>query len=165
MIWYVAVIVETFICGWVQLERRALRRRGDPAPSRELPPFHRLYSRLLGRLGHRERGREPRLERREARRRTGLVQFGIATAAMVPIFLFVAVDGFHMSPAVGQVVAWPLLWLSPLLTLAPARLIALLVAVWRGWVRLEDGDGGLRAAASPVPGSGGPDPHLYLLPR
>jgi hypothetical protein len=164
MVWYVAVIVETFVCGWVQLERRALRRRADAAPDGSLPPIHRLYGRVLGRIGHSGRGRKPRIEQREARRRTGLVQFGIATVAMLPIFLFVAVDGFHMSPAVGQLVAWPLLWLSPLLTLAPARLIALLVAVWRGWVRLDDGDGGSPTAASPVPGAG-PDSHLYLLPR
>ena len=164
MVWYVAVIVETFVCGWVQLERRALRRRGAAAPGESLPPFHRLYGRVLGRIGHRGSGQKPRIEQREARRRTGLVQFGFFTAAMLPIFLFVAVDGFHMSPAVGQLVAWPLLWLSPLLTLAPARLVALLVAVWRGWVRLDDGDGGTPAAASPVPGTG-PDSHLYSLPR
>ena len=164
MVWYVAVIVETLVCGWVQIERRVLRGRGDAAPGQGLPPLHRTYGRLLGRIGQSRRGRKPRIERREANRRTGLVQFGIFTGAMLPIFLFVAVDGFHMSPAVGQLVAWPLLWLSPLLTLAPARLIALLVAVWRGWVRLDDGDGGTSAAASPVPGSG-PDSHLYLLPR
>jgi hypothetical protein len=164
VVWYVAVIVETIVCGWVQLERRALRRRGDARPGESLPPLHRLYGRLLGRIGQRGRGHKPRVPKREARRRTGLVQFGFFTAAMLPIFLFVAVDGFRMGPAVGQVVAWPLLWLSPLLTLAPARLIALLVAVWRGWVRLDDGDGGLRATAAPAPGSG-PDSHLYLLLR
>jgi hypothetical protein len=164
LFWYAAVIVETVVCGWVQVERRAIRRRHGSPSAAKLPPLHRLYGRLLGRIGQRGRGCEPLVTKGEARRRTGLVQFGIFTAAMLPIFLFVVLDGFHMSPAVGEVVAWLLLWLSPLLTLAPARLIALLVAVWRGWVRLDGGDGGIAAAGSPVPGSG-PDSHSYLLPR
>lgn len=121
---------------------------------------------MLGRIrlsvARRERP-EPPLERREARRRTGLVTFALTTAAMVPMFLFVLVDGFHMNPVLGQIVAWPTLWLSPLLTLAPARLLALLVAVWRGWLRLDDGDGG-QLAAVPTPGTG-PGSHDYWLPR
>lgn len=161
MLWQVAVIVEAALCCWVQLERRAIRRRGAAAAG-SLPPLHRVYGRLLGRIGHSGRGRDPRIEKREARRRTGLVQFCIATAAMVPIFLAVLLDGLQISPAVGQLVAWPVLWFSPLLTLAPARLVALLVAVWRGWVRLDDGDGG-RVAAASAPGSG-PGSHHYFLP-
>jgi hypothetical protein len=165
--WYIAVILEMVLCGWVQLERRAIRRRGDAARGGAIPPLHRSYGRVLGRIKlaveRRERA-EPRLERIEARRRTGLVTFGLITAAMVPMFLFVVFDGFEMNPVVGQLVGWSLLWLSPVLTFAPARLIALLVAVWRGWLRLDDGDGGISAAASPVPGSG-PDSHHFVLPR
>lgn len=163
MFWYVAVIVETVACGWVQLERRSVRRRS--AGDGSLPPLHRAYGRVLGRISEaaQKRGLSPRLERREARRRTGLVTFWLTAAAMVPPFAFVLVDGFHMSPALGQLVTWPVLWLSPMLTFAPARLLALLVAVWRGWVRLDDGDGG-QLAAVPVPGSG-PGSHDYLLPR
>ena len=162
MVWYVAVILETVACGWVQLERRGIRRRNAGKES-VLPPLHRAYGRLLGRIGSRVRGRRALVPNREARRRTGLVQFCVATAAMLPMFLFVVLDGFHMSPALGQVIAWPLLWLSPMLTLAPARLVALLVAVWRGWLRLDDGDGGPEAAVG-VPGSP-PGSHDYRLPR
>jgi hypothetical protein len=164
--WYLAVIVETAVCGWVQVERRAMRRDGAPSAPASVPPLHRLYGRALGRIRaaveRRDRPRPP-LERREARRRTGLVTFGLITAAMAPIFLFVLVDGLRMSPVLGQLVAWSALWLSPLLICAPARLLALLVAVWRGWLRLDDGDGG-QMAAVPVPGSG-PGSHDYLLPR
>jgi hypothetical protein len=164
--WYVAVIVEITVCGWVQLERRAMRRGGTPATAEAVPPLHRLYGRALGRIRSAvERRDRPKavLERREARRRTGLVTFALITAAMAPIFLFVLVQGLRMSPVLGQLVAWSTLWLSPLLICAPARLLALLVAVWLGWLRLDDGDGG-QLAAVPVPGSG-PDSHDYLLPR
>ena len=131
MFWYVAVIVEILVCGWVQLERRAMRRRPDAA----VPRLHRAYGRVLGRIREAVQSRErPRLPRPEARRRTGLVTFSLMTAAMIPMFLFLLLDGVHMNPAVGQVITWPMLWLSPMLTLAPARLIALLVAVWRGWL-------------------------------
>jgi hypothetical protein len=163
LFWYVLVIVEACLCGWVQLERRRVRQRG--AGGGALPPLHRLYGRVLGRLSEaaQERGFDSELERREARRRTGLVTFWLVAAGMVPPFLFIVVDGFHMSPAVGQLITWPVLWLAPMLTFAPARLLALLVAVWRGWVRLDDGDGG-QWAAVPVPGSG-PGSHDYRLPR
>lgn len=165
MFWYVAVIVETAVCGWVHLERRAMRRGGASAMPAPVPPLHRLYGRMLARIRvaveRRDRPQAP-LERREARRRTGLVTFAVITAAMAPIFLFVLVDGLRMSPVLGQLVAWSALWLSPLLICAPARLLALLVAVWRGWLRLDDGDGG-QLAAVPVPGSG-PGSHDFLLP-
>jgi len=75
----------------------------------------------------------------------------------------VMLDGVRMDPALGQLVAWPVLWFAPVLTYAPARLVALLVAVWRGWLRLDDGDGGPRAAV-PMPGSD-PGSHDYRLPR
>jgi hypothetical protein len=162
MFWYVAVSVEILVCGWVQLERRSMRRR----PAAEgLPPLHRAYGRVLGRIREAVASRErPRLPRPEARRRTGLVTFSLMTVAMVPMFLFLLLDGVHMNPAVGQMITWPMLWLSPMLTLAPARLIALLVAVWRGWLRLDDDGNGGPKAAVPVPGSG-PGSHTYLLPR
>jgi hypothetical protein len=143
-----------------------LRRRDDSAAAQAIPPVHRLYGRLLGRIRlavERRYRSQPRLESLEARRRTGLVTFVLITAGMAPMFAFVLIDGFHMNPVVGQLVAWPTLWLSPLLTFAPARLLALLVAVWRGWLRLDDGDGG-QLAAVPMPGSG-PGSHDYLLPR
>jgi hypothetical protein len=107
--------------------------------------------------------RRPKLTNFEARRRTGLATFALITIAMLPMLLFVMLDGVHMSPGLGQLVAWPMLWLAPVLTYAPARLGALLIAVWRGWLRLDDGDGGSKAAVptpGPVPGS-----HLYSLPR
>ena len=162
MVWYVAVIIETVLCGWVQLERRAIRRR--PAADEWLPPLHRVYGRAMEHVRKAVKTRRrPNLPQMEARRRTGLVTFALVTAAMLPMFLCVLLDGVEMSPAVGQLVAWPMLWLAPMLTFAPARLIALLIAVWRGWVRLDDGDGG-QLAAVPTPGSG-PDSHAYLLPR
>jgi hypothetical protein len=164
--WYVAVIVETALCGWFQLERRAIRRRGAGAAATRMPPLHRLYGRVLGRIRSAANERElpePPLEGKEAHRRTGLVTFALITAGMAPMLALVLFDGFHMNPVVAQLVAWPTLWLSPMLTFAPARLIALLVAVWRGWLRLDDGDGG-QSTAVPVPGSG-PGSHDYLLPR
>jgi hypothetical protein len=162
MVWYVAVIIETALCGWIQLERRRIRRRNAVKQS-ALPPLHRAYGRLLGRIGSRGRGRGPRVPNKEARRRTGLVQFGVATAAMLPMLLFVLLDSFQISPVAGQLLAWPMLWLAPMLTLAPARLVAVLVAVWRGWLRLDNGDGGPEAAV-PIPGSP-PGSHDYVLPR
>jgi hypothetical protein len=164
--WYALVLVEIALCVWVQLERRSIRRKGVAAASQSVPPLHRLYGRVLGRLKRAADKRglpEERLERLEARRRTGLVTFALITAAMAPILLFVLMDGFHMNPVVGDLVAMTSLWLAPVLTFAPARLLALLVAVWRGWLRLDDGDGG-QSAAVPVPGSG-PGSHDYLLPR
>jgi hypothetical protein len=164
---YIAIGLETVLCGWVQLERRAIRRRGGDAAAAEwLPPLHRVYGRALGKIraavAKRNR-RVPPLECRQARRRIGLVTFALTASAMLPMFVFVVVDGSEMNPAVGQLVTWPVLWLSPMLTFAPARLLALLVAVWRGWLRLDDGDGG-QPAAVPAPGSG-PGSHDYLLPR
>jgi hypothetical protein len=164
--WYALVLSEIVLCVWVQLERRAIRRAGLRAGLTHVPPLHRLYGRALARIKSAADKRdlpEPRLERFEARRRYGLVTFALITAAMAPPLLFVLTDGFHMNPVVGNLVAMTTLWLAPVLTFAPARLLALLVAVWRGWLRLDDGDGG-QLAAVPVPGSG-PGSHDYLLPR
>jgi hypothetical protein len=166
VVWYAVVIVETVLCGWLQLERRAIRRSGASARANTLPPLHRFYGRVLARIrlaADRRKLPEPRLESREARRRTGLVTFGLITAAMAPMLVFVLIDGFGMNPVVGNFMALATLWIAPVLTFAPARLLALLVAVWRGWLRFDDGDGG-QSAAVPVPGSG-PGSHDYLLPR
>jgi hypothetical protein len=168
VVWFVAVIVETLVCGWVQLERRSIRRRLAQGESPAPPPLHRAYGRVLGHIGFaakRQRRAQPRLDQPEARRRTGLVTFAFMTAAMSPMLLFVLMDGFRMNPVLGQLVAWTTLWLSPMLTLAPARLGALLVAVWRGWLRLDDeGDDGGQATSAPAP-IGGPGSHHYWLPR
>jgi hypothetical protein len=164
--WYIAVLVEAIVCAWVHVERRILRRRAT-APSRQaIPPLHRAYGRALGRIGRsgRQRHLDPPLERREARRRTGLVTFGLTTAAMAPMLLLVVVDGWRMNPVLGQLVAWSVLWLAPVLTVAPARLVALLVAVWRGWLRL-DSDGGSANPDVPAPRGPGPGSHEYWLAR
>jgi len=160
MVWYVAVIIETLLCGWVQLERRAIRRR--QLASTELPPLHRAYGRTMERVRTAVKTRQrPKLSSHEARRRTGLATFSLITVGMLPMLAFVMLDGVHMSPALGQLIAWPLLWLAPVLTYAPARLGALLIAVWRGWLRLDDGDGGPKAAV-PTPGSD-PGSHYFRL--
>lgn len=166
VLWLIAVIVETLVCGWVHLERRKIRG-GIARGESPLPPLHRAYGRVLGRIrcaAKRQRQAAPPLEQPEARRRTGLVTFAFMTAAMAPMVLFVLMDGFRMNPVLGQLMAWTTLWLSPLLTLAPARLGALLVAVWRGWLRLDEDDDGGQAAPAPEP-VGGPGSHHYLLPR
>jgi hypothetical protein len=151
--------MESILCVWVHLERRVIARR---AHARGMPPLHRAYGRALARVSRAREERAPSsLEPVDARRRTGLVTFGLIAAAMTPVLVLVLSDGWKVNPVVGQLVGWALLWTSPVVAGAPAKLGALLVAVWRGWVRL-DSDGGEPGGLSPLPGIT-PGSHDYRL--
>jgi nitrate reductase NapE component len=123
----------------------------------------RVRRAVLARLAARGRSRQRMdpmlpLERAELRRRTGWLTFGLMVAGMCPMLAVVLVEGPALNPVLAQLMAWGVLWSSPVLTAAPARLVATLVAIARGWVGL-DGDG-------PDGGGdvGGPPPDSHEFP-
>jgi hypothetical protein len=124
----------------------------------------RIRRAVLARLAARGRSRQRMdptlpLERGELRRRMGWLTFGLMVAGMCPMLAVVLVEGPALNPVLAQVMAWGVLWSSPVLTAAPARLVARLVAVARGWVGLDgdDPDGGGDLGGPP------PDSHEFPL--
>jgi hypothetical protein len=172
VLWWLVVIVETVVCGWVDAEHLALRR-ARARLRRRWTPLHRFYGLMLRSLAQVGRARQQSnpsrpLELTALRRRTGWLSFGLTVVAMAPLLAAVLVQGRALNPVLAQLLAWALLWSSPLLTAVPVKLATFGVAVWRGWVRIDDG----RNGGGGDDGRGGPpvpDPplsvHEYPLAR
>jgi hypothetical protein len=148
VLWWLGLTVETVAC----LGLRAVQRHVD-AGRRRTSFARRVYAALLGVLATRGRARQLAdpalpLERQELRRRTGWLTFGLMIAAIAPMVAVVLIEASRLNPVLAQLVAWGILCASPALTSAPARMIATLVGLGRGWVG---------------PGGTSPDSHEYPL--
>ncbi len=157
MLLWLFVMLQTFLCAWINGERVRIRRRGGHQRFRWWHiPAHRGYvllMRPLARSGRARQQRDPGCSpsRDALRRRMNWITVSIMTAAMVPLLGTALLHGRGLAPVAGPVLSWGLVWCSPLLTAAPARMVAICIAVWRGWVRIDDGREGDGDDPAPVP--------------